>query len=65
MTYSPPKGKWELAFAGTNIFNKFYWQQLGSATVASPTGTGYVPASGRVGTPGMPREWLVTFRKEF
>ena len=65
MTYSPPKGKWELSFAGTNIFNKFYWQQLGSATAASPTGTGYVPAPGRVGTPGMPREWLVTFKKEF
>ncbi|MDB6043458.1 MAG: hypothetical protein JWM63_2009 [Gammaproteobacteria bacterium] len=65
MTYSPRDAKWELSFAGTNIFNKFYWQQLGAATVVNPSGSGYVPASARVGTPGMPREWMVTFKKDF
>ena len=34
LTYTPVKGKWQLAFAGTNIFNHFYWQQLGAATPA-------------------------------
>ncbi len=64
LTYTPVKGKWQLAFAGTNIFNHFYWQQLGAAT-SGTVSTGLTPASARVGTPGMPREWTVTFTKDF
>ncbi len=36
LTYTPLKGRWQLSFAGTNIFNKFYWQQLGAATSGTP-----------------------------
>jgi iron complex outermembrane recepter protein len=64
VTYIPNKGKWTLSFAGTNIFNKFYWQQLGAATSGTPA-TGLTPAVARVGTPGMPREWTVSFTKDF
>jgi iron complex outermembrane receptor protein len=64
LTYTPAKGKWQLAVAGTNIFNKFYWQQLGAATSFTAPDK-YLPAVARVGTPGMPREWSVTFTKDF
>jgi iron complex outermembrane receptor protein len=63
LTYTPLKGKWQLSFAGTNIFNKFYWQQLGAATSGTPPAL--LPAVARVGTPGMPREWSVTVTKDF
>jgi hypothetical protein len=42
------------------VFDKFYWQQLGVATDRA----GF-PASGRVGTASRPREWAVSFRKNF
>jgi len=60
LTYVPPRGDWSLALSGTNITDKFYWQQLGPATTA----TGAVSAA-RAGTPGRPREWAITFRKDF
>ncbi len=72
--YQPQSGKWEISVQGTNLMNKFYWQQLGAATTdittpgvngGGPTITGYSPAVARVGTPGMPRMWSVTFRKNF
>lgn len=62
-TYTPQMGKWNVSFGATNLTNKFYWQQLGAADSIS---NGVVtPASARVGTPGMPREWFVTLRKDF
>jgi iron complex outermembrane recepter protein len=64
LTYTPVKGKWQLAFAGTNIFNHFYWQQLGAANAGTSLAT-LTPAVARVGTPGMPRMWNVTFTKDF
>jgi iron complex outermembrane recepter protein len=64
LTYIPVKGKWQLAFAGTNIFNHFYWQQLGAASSGTSLAA-LTPAVARVGTPGMPREWSVTFTKDF
>jgi iron complex outermembrane receptor protein len=63
LTYTPLKGKWQLALAGTNITNHFYWQQLGAATSGTPPAL--TPAVARVGTPGMPREWSVTLTKDF
>jgi len=60
LMYAPQAGKWNLAFAATNVFNKFYWQQLGAATTA----TGATSVA-RVGTPGMPREWTVTYTRSF
>ena len=55
-----PKGGWELDLIGTNLFNKFYWEQLGADSLP-----GTPPVSGRVGTPGRPREWTVSFTKNF
>jgi len=71
ITYMPTDAKWSLAAGVTNLFNKFYWEQLGAATVACTPGTstctsaGLRPAVARVGTPGLPREWSVTFSKKF
>jgi iron complex outermembrane receptor protein len=60
LNYTPTVGKWNISAGVTNLFNKFYWQQLGADAV--PPG----PAvSGRVGTPGLPREWTVSFTKNF
>src|SRR4029077_5925347 len=71
ITYLPTDAKWSLSAGATNLFNKFYWEQLGAATVACTPGTstcsaaGLRPAVARVGTPGLPREWAVTFSKKF
>jgi iron complex outermembrane receptor protein len=71
ITYMPTDAKWSLAAGVTNLFNKFYWEQLGAATVACTPGTSTCtsarlrPAVARVGTPGLPREWSVTFSKKF
>ena len=59
-TYEPNRGNWSLSAGVTNLFNKFYWEQLGSATTVAR-----LPTIARVGTPGIPREWSVTFRKTF
>jgi iron complex outermembrane receptor protein len=60
LNYAPMVGKWNISAGVTNLFNKFYWEQLGADAV--PPG----PAvSGRVGTPGLPREWTVSFTKNF
>jgi iron complex outermembrane receptor protein len=58
--YTPNVGKWNVSAGVTNLFNKFYWEQLGAD--ALPTAA---PVSGRVGTPGRPREWTVSFTKTF
>lgn len=60
LSYDPPNGSWQTSFTVANLFNKFYWQQLGSATQANGA-----PAIGRVGTPSRPREWGITFKKNF
>jgi len=49
-----------LALSVTNLFDKFYWQQLGAAV----TSTGGVPAA-RTGVPSRPREFAVTATKRF
>ncbi len=59
-TYEPNEATWSVSAGVTNLFNKFYWEQLGSATTAAR-----LPTIARVGTPGLPREWSVTFRKSF
>ena len=60
LTYTPNVGKWNVAAGITNLFNKFYWQQLGADSLP-----GALPVSGRVGTPSRPREWTVSFTKNF
>jgi len=63
LTFTPDEGKWQVALAATNLFNKEYWQQLGAAVSGTPPAL--TPAIARVGTPGMPREWSVTVTKNF
>jgi iron complex outermembrane receptor protein len=58
--YTPEVGKWNISAGITNLFNKFYWEQLGADSLPGTT-----PVSGRVGTPGRPREWTVSFTKNF
>jgi outer membrane receptor protein involved in Fe transport len=71
LNYAPNVGKWTLSAGVTNLFNKFYWEQLGAATAACTPGTstcsaaGLRPAVARVGTPGIPREWSLTFSEKF
>jgi iron complex outermembrane receptor protein len=55
-------GDWEVALSANNLFDKFYWQQLGSAL--APNG-GTAAAVARVGTAGRPREWAISFKKSF
>lgn len=53
-------GAYGLSFAVLNALDKFYWQQKGTATTRAG-----VPSTGRVGTPGRPREWMFTVSKQF
>lgn len=59
ITYESPSSDWTVSLSATNLFDKFYWQQLGQA------GT---PATGifsRAGVASRPREWAVTVLKRF
>lgn len=49
-----------ISLAITNLFDEFYWQQLG----AQFTTTGAIP-SARNGVPSRPREWALMARKRF
>ncbi len=60
LSYEPADGDWQLAFAVLNAGDKFYWQQKGAATTRAG-----LPSTGRVGTPGRPREWSFTVSKKF
>jgi iron complex outermembrane receptor protein len=66
ISYEPPNGGWRLSLAGTNITDKFYWQQL-SAEIGVNGATGVItPApAGRSGTPSWPREWALHIEKQF
>jgi iron complex outermembrane receptor protein len=60
INYDTADGDWQLGFSVTNLSDKFYWQQLGSATQRSGA-----PTVARVGTAGRPREWAISFKKNF
>jgi iron complex outermembrane receptor protein len=67
LTYQPPNGDWRLSLAGTNITDKFYWQQYSpEITVNATTGaiTSLAPF-GRTGVASPPREWALTVEKQF
>jgi iron complex outermembrane receptor protein len=66
LTYEPPGGDWRLALSGTNVTDKFYWEQV-SAEIGVNGITGAItPApAGRSGTPSRPREWALQVYKEF
>jgi iron complex outermembrane recepter protein len=70
LTYQPTGAKWNVSLQALNLFNKFYWEQLaaplslaGGATV--PSANNLSPAPAQVGTPGLPREWMVSFGFNF
>jgi iron complex outermembrane receptor protein len=60
LNYDTSEGGWQVALSVNNLFDKFYWQQLGTAT--DRVGN---PSVARVGTAGRPREWAVSFKKNF
>jgi len=60
LTYETPENNWQVAFSVNNLFDKFYWQQLGTATQRNG-----LPANSRVGTASRPREWAISFKKNF
>jgi iron complex outermembrane receptor protein len=67
LTYQPPNAGWRLSLAGTNLTDKFYWQQYAAEiTVNNNTGqiTSLAPA-GRSGVASQPREWALTVEKQF
>lgn len=61
VTYTPDDGKWDLSLHAENLFNKFYWYQLGAAR-STVDGT---VADNRTGSPGRPREVALTVRRNF
>jgi len=68
--YAPEAAKWKVGLQVLNVFNKFYWQQLGAPTslinsAAPPTASNLYPTYAQVGTPGLPREWMVTYTMSF
>ncbi len=54
LTYETDKKDWSVAFSVTNLFKKFYWYSF------SAPGGQTVP-----GSPGRPREWAITLRRNF
>jgi iron complex outermembrane receptor protein len=60
IAYEPASGDWQIALNVQNALDREYWQQLGTATQRNGAA-----AVARVGTPGRPREWALTFRKNF
>lgn len=70
LVYQPNGAKWHVTFTAENVFNKFYWEQLGAPTSlinpsAPPAASNLEPASAQMGTPGLPREWMLTFGMHF
>jgi iron complex outermembrane recepter protein len=66
LTYDSPDGEWRAALSGTNITDKFYWQQLGTEfAVNAATGAIGAPTVNRGGVPSRPREWALSLEKRF
>lgn len=60
LTYSTSDKKWSASLAAENLFNRFYWQ-----TLATATNTNGSEASARTGGPGRGREVALTLRRDF
>ena len=60
LTYATTDNKWSVSLAAENLFNKFYWLSLTSATTSYGT-----PTSDRQGGPGRGREVYATLRRNF
>jgi len=70
LTYAPTGSKWNVSLQALNVFNKFYWQQLGAPLSLAggayvPSANNLSPAVAQTGTPGLPREWMVSFGFNF
>jgi iron complex outermembrane recepter protein len=61
LTYSSGDGKWIAALSAENLFDEFYWNQLG----AERTNVGDAPVFSRTGSPGRGREYAFTLRRNF
>lgn len=67
LTYMTSDGKWSASVAAENLFDKFYWASLASATSSvpgSPTASG-TPTDARTGVPGRGREVALTLKRSF
>jgi iron complex outermembrane recepter protein len=68
ITYNSEDGNWLLALSAENLFDKFYWYQLGPYRNNTWTNGVLAPgpiADNRVGTPARGREVALTFRRNF
>ncbi|HEX5046636.1 MAG TPA: TonB-dependent receptor [Gammaproteobacteria bacterium] len=66
LTYQPPDASWRLAIAGTNVTDKFYWQQYSAEyTVNNATGAINTAPFGRSGVASAPRMWSLQVEKSF
>jgi iron complex outermembrane recepter protein len=65
LTYVPPDSSWRLSLSGTNVTDKFYWQQLLAETSVSTATRVVTPARARTGVASRPREWAFTIEKQF
>jgi iron complex outermembrane recepter protein len=63
ITYTSDDGKWSFSASAQNLFDKFYWDQLGSAADNTPGPTYGNPIYARSGVPGRPREFAFTLRR--
>ncbi|MEP7314012.1 MAG: TonB-dependent receptor, partial [Pseudomonadota bacterium] len=62
LMYSSGDNKWVAALSAENLFDKFYWYQLGANRAnAAPNGLIY----GRTGAPARGREFAFTLRRNF
>jgi iron complex outermembrane recepter protein len=64
LTYESANGHWSAALEAQNVFNKFYWIQLGPALTQNPDGT-TSPFYNREGVPSRPRVVALTLRRTF
>ncbi len=66
LTYVPPNSDWRLSLAGTNVTDKFYWQQYSAEIgVNGATGAITLNPAGRTGVASPPREWTLAIEKQF
>jgi iron complex outermembrane receptor protein len=61
ITYSPESEDWSLSLAAENLFDKFYWYQVGPARSNVDNSL----PDNRAGAPARPREVSLTFRRNF
>jgi iron complex outermembrane receptor protein len=61
ITYAPEDAKWDLSLQAENLFDKFYWYQIGPALSNIDRSL----PDNRSGSPARPRELSLSFRRNF